>query len=134
MPPSRQERRKAERAAAKRAPAQAADAAVAAAALANLTVNPLGDWTTQAENPMALLDALGAAVVKRMAYAGDREARWSLGFQFVSEAEPGGGALGTAGSSPMADVGFALCTVRFPGRSPDCDASIRPLDDQLKII
>jgi len=61
MPPSRQERRKAERDAAKRAPARsgaggaggaaAARAAGAAAALANLTVNPLGDWTTQAEDP-----------------------------------------------------------------------------------
>jgi len=48
--PSRQERRKAERDAAKRAPAKAG-AAGAAAALANLNVNPLGDWTTQAEDP-----------------------------------------------------------------------------------
>ena len=56
MPPSRQERRKAERDAAKRAPAKtgtagAAGAAGAAAALANLTVEPLGGWTTQAEDP-----------------------------------------------------------------------------------
>ena len=51
--PARQERRKAERDAAKRAPAQAgaAGAAGGAAALANLNVNPLGDWTTQAEDP-----------------------------------------------------------------------------------
>ena len=51
--PSRQERRKAERDAAKRAPAQAGagGAAGAAAALANLNVDPLGDWTTQAEDP-----------------------------------------------------------------------------------
>ena len=50
MPPSRQERRKAERDAAKRAPARtgAAAAAGAGAALANLNMNPLGDWTTQA--------------------------------------------------------------------------------------
>jgi hypothetical protein len=56
MPPSRQERRKAERDAAKRAPAKtvaggAGGAAGAAAALANLNVNPLGDWKTQAEDP-----------------------------------------------------------------------------------
>jgi hypothetical protein len=54
--PSRQERRKAERTAAKRAPAQAGaggagGAAGAAAALANINVIPLGDWTTQAEDP-----------------------------------------------------------------------------------
>ena len=58
MPLSRQERRKAERDAAKRAPAKttaagagAGGAAGAAAALANLNVNQLGDWTTQAEDP-----------------------------------------------------------------------------------
>ena len=53
MPPSRQERRKAEREAAKRAPSNAGAAgdAGAAAALANLNVNPLGHWTTQAEDP-----------------------------------------------------------------------------------
>ena len=55
--PSRQERRKAERDAAKRAPAQAGaagapGAAGAAAALANLRVNPGGDWSTQAEDPV----------------------------------------------------------------------------------
>ena len=52
MAPSRQERRKAERDAAKRAPANAgaAGAKKAAAALANLNVNSLGDWTTQAED------------------------------------------------------------------------------------
>ena len=59
MTPSRQERRKAERDASKRAPAKsgaggaagAGGAEGAAAALANLNVNPLGDWTTQAEDP-----------------------------------------------------------------------------------
>jgi len=53
MAPSRQERRKAERVALKRAQAgnRAEGAAGAAAALANLNVNPLGHWTTQAENP-----------------------------------------------------------------------------------
>jgi hypothetical protein len=56
MPPSRQERRKAERDAAKRAPARpgAAGAAGAAAAPpANVDVNQLGDWKTQAENHAA---------------------------------------------------------------------------------
>jgi hypothetical protein len=54
MAPSRQERRKAERQAAKRAPAQAgaAGATGAATALANLNVNPLGDWTTHAQDPL----------------------------------------------------------------------------------
>jgi len=53
MPPSRQERHKAERDASKRAPSRAgaAGAREAAAALANFNVNPLGDWTTQAEDP-----------------------------------------------------------------------------------
>jgi len=41
--PSRQERRRAERDAAKRAPAKAA--------LADVNVIPLGDWTTQTEDP-----------------------------------------------------------------------------------
>jgi hypothetical protein len=92
MPPSRQERRKAEREAAKRAPARAgaagaaganqgaarvaggnqgaAGAAGAAAALANLRVNvtpPLGDWTTQAEDPNPLFHALGRPMVKQRA-------------------------------------------------------------------
>ena len=50
--PSRQERRKAERDAAKRAPrAGAAGAAGAAAALVNIIVHPLGDWSTQTEDP-----------------------------------------------------------------------------------
>ena len=47
--PSRQERRKAERDAAKRAPAKTG--AGGAAAGANVNVIPLGDWTTQAEDP-----------------------------------------------------------------------------------
>jgi len=51
--PSRQERRKAERDAAKRAPGQAGagGAGGAAAAGAHVNVTPLGDWTTQAEDP-----------------------------------------------------------------------------------
>ena len=58
--PSRQERRKAERDAAKRAPGQAGAAGAtgaagtaAAAARTNVDVHPIGDWTTQAEDPAA---------------------------------------------------------------------------------
>jgi hypothetical protein len=62
--PSRQERRKAERDAAKRAPGQAGakGAAGVAAGLAklNVHVNPVGDWTTQASNPMVLSQSLGS--------------------------------------------------------------------------
>jgi hypothetical protein len=49
--PSRQERRKAERDAAKRAPATAAARGGEGAAAARADVNPLGHWTTQAEDP-----------------------------------------------------------------------------------
>jgi len=61
------------------APAQAgaAGAAGAAAALANLRVNPGGDWTTQADDPMLLFRALGAEGMKRRADEGDREAQFS---------------------------------------------------------
>jgi hypothetical protein len=72
---SRQERRKAERDAAKRAPGQsgAGGGGGAAAARANVNVHvpPLGDWTTQAEDPMALFRALGANVLKQRASEGD---------------------------------------------------------------
>ena len=66
---SRQERRKAERDADKRAPAQAgaAGAGGAAAALADLNVNPVGDWTTQAADPYELFRAHGAQIVKHRA-------------------------------------------------------------------
>ena len=109
--PSRQERRKAERDAAKRAPAQAraAGAGGAAAALTTVNVNPLGDWTTQAEDPSVLFLALGAETVKQRAAEGDREAQWTRGYQLVSEVEGAAGTpLGTAGRSPKADVGCAL--------------------------
>jgi len=121
--PSRQERRKAERDAAKRAPAQAAaagaaGAAGAAAALANLRVNmnPGGDWTTQAADSNLLLRALGAETVKQRAGEGDMEAQWSWSCRLLGESA---GAEGTplsaaAGTSPKADVGFALCTALFP--------------------
>jgi len=122
--PSRQERRKAERDAAKRAPG--AGAGGAAAARANVNMNPVGDWTTQAADPFVLFRSLGAEISRQRAAAGDREAQWSLGCQLVIEADGAAGAtaLGAAGRSPMANVGLELCTARFPGRSPDCDASM----------
>jgi hypothetical protein len=108
---SRQERRKAERDAAKRAPANAggagaAGAAGAAAALANLNVNPLGDWTTQTEDPLALLRAVGAAVVKRKADAGDREAQFTVGVMLMSEANGGAAFRDAPATSPKAQVGL----------------------------
>ena len=120
--PSRQERRKAERDAAKRKPGQAgartaagaAGAAGAAAALANLSVDPGGDWTTQAADPVAMLDALGAEVVKQKADAGDREAQWSLGCLLMAEASPTLSLSGAAGRSPQAKVGTL-----YLGRSPN---------------
>jgi len=113
--PSRQERRKAERDAAKRTPAQAgaAGAAGAAADLAilNVNVNPVGDWTTQADDPMVLFDALGVENLRQRAVEGDREAQFSLGCWLVCEADGAAGTpLGTASRSPKADVGFALRT------------------------
>jgi TPR repeat protein len=120
MPPSRQERRKAEREAAKRAPARAGaagaaganqGAAGAAAALANLNVNvnpPLGDWTTQAEDPNALIQRVGAVNVKRRADAGDRDAQYSLGYALVAAAGGAGLPLGTGSRSPQSDEGVAL--------------------------
>ena len=117
--PSRQERRKAERDVAKRAPAKtgaagagAAGTGGAAAARANVNMNPVGDWTTQAEDPYVLLNAIGAHVVRQRARAGDMEARWSLGYWLVSEADGGARDMGAGGRSPQADVGFRLhCTV-----------------------
>ena len=125
---SRQERRKAERDAAKRAPGQAGagGAGGAAAARANVNMNPVGDWTTQAEDPNVLFRALGAEIVKQRAGAGDREAQWTLGVQLVNEADGGAGTkLGAGGRSPKADVGFAHGIAKFPGRSPDCEVSVR---------
>ena len=117
MPPSRQERRKAERDAAKRAPAQAG-AAGANTARANAIGHPLGDWTSQTEDPGALLTALGIQTVKQRAAQGDREAQWSMGFGLVNAADGAAGAttVGAAGRSPRADVGFVvfvLCTKRI---------------------
>jgi hypothetical protein len=121
--PSRQERRKAERDAAKRAPARsgaagiagaagAAGAARAAAALANLNVNQLGDWTTQTDDPKALLQALGVRVVIQMAAEGDRAAQFSQGCNLIAELA-GEGLSGAAGRSPQVEVGLAhTCTFR----------------------
>ena len=79
--PSRQERRKAQRDAAKRAPGQAGagGAGGAAAARANVNVNPVGDWTTQAEHPSSLFRTLSTETVKQKAAAGDGEAQFSHG-------------------------------------------------------
>jgi hypothetical protein len=114
--PSRQERRRAERDAAKRAPVQAgaAGAGGAAAARVNVVTSPVGDWTTQAEDPIALFRALGPDIVKQNAAAGDREALWSLGYQLVSDADGAAGKLGTGGRSPQADVGFPLAPHSSP--------------------
>ena len=73
-------------------------------------MNPVGDWTTQAEEPFVLFNALGAEIVKQRAGEGDREAQRSLGYRLVSEADGGAGTppLGTAGRSPKADVGCVL--------------------------
>jgi hypothetical protein len=119
--PSRQERRKAERDAAKRAPdragaagagavAAAAAAAGAAAALANLDVDPDGDWTTQAEHPLALYRSLGAEILMQKAVAGDREAQFSQGCILIMEAATAdeAGLSGAACRSPNAQVGRAL--------------------------
>ena len=65
-------------------------------------------------DPSALFEALGDETVFRMVREGDREAQWSLGISFMSEAGVVGEPLGTGGRSPEADVGLALCTARFP--------------------
>jgi hypothetical protein len=87
--PSRQERRKAERDAAKRAPGQAGAAGGAAAARANVNTNPVGDWTTQTEDPNLLFRALGAEIVKQRAGAGDPRSLFSSTYAFCGT----GGAL-----------------------------------------
>ena len=136
---SRQERRKAERAAAKRASAEAGVAPAAAGATAAL-VNPPGDWTTQAEDPFALVRTLGAETVKRKAGEGDREAQRSLGYQFMREVERGVGTLlGAAGRSPKADVGSARCapTVSSYSQFPavhNFQLRLRGTADQMNLI
>jgi hypothetical protein len=109
--PSRQERRKAERAAAKRAPAKAGAAGAGGAAATGENVNPVGDWTTQAEDPLVLFRAIGSETLKQRASAGDREAQFSLGFMLMRAADGNSGPLGVSGRSPKADVGLVLCTL-----------------------
>jgi len=58
----------------------------------------------------ALLDALGAEIVKRKAGEGDREAQYSQGIQLMCEDGVAGALLGAAGRSPKADAGLARCT------------------------
>jgi len=115
MPPSRQERRKAERDAAK-APAKSGAggaAGAAAAARTNVNVNPVGDWTTQTEDPNVMFRALGSPGVQQMAAAGDGAAQYRLGYMLVSEAGVEGTPLGAAGRSPQADVGWNIAPTRF---------------------
>ena len=89
--------------------------AAAAAALALANADPVDDWTTQTEDPWALFRVLGAENVYWKAAQGDREAQFSQGFGLVYEADGAAGeteatALGTAGSTPRADVGMVFCT------------------------
>ena len=124
---SRQERRKAERHAAKRAPAQAGaagagaagasgapGAAGAAAAGAQVHVNPVGDWTTQTDDPNVYISkhALDAVTLKQKADGGDMEALYCLGYHMASEADTiARTPLGTAGRSPKGDAGFVCNTL-----------------------
>jgi len=89
--------------AAKRAPAKAGAAGTGEAANVNVNVNPVGDWTTQAEDPGALIRALGGEIVRQRAAEGDREAQFSLGLGLLK-------AAGTFQGSPKAEVGLALRT------------------------
>jgi hypothetical protein len=88
MMASRQERRKSKRDAAKRAPAQAGNggAGGAAAARANLNMNPVGDWTTQAEDPLVFFQALGANIVKLRAVAGHGRSKSQVSIYPLSQA------------------------------------------------
>jgi TPR repeat protein len=69
---------------------------------------PLGDWTTQAEDPNALFHALGPQMVQRKADAGDRDAQYSLGYVLVQAAGGEGEPVAAAGRSPESDAGMAL--------------------------
>ena len=51
----------------------------AAASRSNVNVPPLGDWSTQTQDPWVLLDAVGAEVVRQRGEAGDMEALFSWG-------------------------------------------------------
>jgi hypothetical protein len=79
----------------------------------NVNVNPVGDWTTQAGDPLVLFRALGPEIVKKRAAEGDREAQFSEGYRLLSAAGVAGMPPGVA-RSPQEDVGLALCTAQFP--------------------
>ena len=108
--PSRQERRKAERDAAKRAPARAAAAGAAGAAAAFGNVDPGGDWTTQSEDPVALLESLGDEILKQKADAGDKGGAVQPGLPF--SVWSGCGRCGTSGRDRRTAISagrLALC-------------------------
>jgi hypothetical protein len=64
-------------------------------------------------DPLALFEALGAAVVKQRAAAGEGEAQFSQGWLLVFAADGFAGLLGVGGRSPKADVGLAPSTYKF---------------------
>jgi hypothetical protein len=53
-----------------------------------LSLDPGGDWTTQAADHLALLESLGNnfKILQQMADAGDRAAQFSLGYILVHDA------------------------------------------------
>jgi len=51
-----------------------------------VNMNPVGDWTTQAEYPN-VFGALGAETVRQRAAEDDMEAQFSLGCRLVNEAD-----------------------------------------------
>ena len=69
-----------------------------------MNVNPLADWTTQAEDPYAL----GTEVVQQRAANGEGEAQFSQGCLLVDRADGNAGFMGASGRSPEADEGTAL--------------------------
>jgi hypothetical protein len=105
--PSRQKQRKAR--------SDAAKAADTAAALANLHVS-VGDWTSQVEDPNALVRAISAETLRKMSDDGDRNAQYSLGRQLVMDASrftSGWTSLSSARRTAKAEVGWALRTDTF---------------------
>ena len=143
--PSRQERRRLERDAAKRAPAKAGAAGAAgaggsggsggggaggggggaAATLVDVHVNPLGDWSMQAENPWDLIRAIGVEGVRQRAAEGDMEAQFSMGIRTLREADGFAQTAvpGASGRSYLADVGLVSLHHTVSSRSGDRDAS-----------
>ena len=75
-----------------------------------LTSRTISAWP----NPSALIEALGAEVVKQKAAQGDGEAQFSQGCLLVSRADGNvGDLLGASGRSPVADVGLAPPTYSY---------------------